>query len=196
MPDIAELIVAEHLRIRRLSAELDSLLAAADPAGQATGAELAWARLAHFLELHLDAAEEISDRVLAMADHGTGLDLRLARESNADIREAVAESRLMPPGSRPWRMAVQAAQTAALNHVCTVESGPLARFRLHAAPSARAALGDQWVIYMAARILDSSGPASSPVSRRAGRSPGGPAAAALDRVARGAGQAAGGEACS
>jgi anti-anti-sigma regulatory factor len=155
-PDIAELILAEHVRIGKLLTELDSALAAADPADPGAEAVLAWETLAGFLLFHLDAAEEVAYQALASAGPETALDIMRAAGADADIREAVEETRLSRPGSRTWQLAVQAACTEATTHIACVESGPLRRFCLQTGPADRRALGRQWVAFMTARALDAS----------------------------------------
>jgi hypothetical protein len=156
VPDIVDLILTEHERLSALIAKLDSALACGHPAGPGSDPEAVWAALAGFLRFHVDAAEEIAYLTLATADPHAGLAIMQACEANADIREAVEEARLSQPGSRTWLLAVQAACQSARNHISYVESGPLDRLRMHAAPAARRALGSWWVAFMTARALDAS----------------------------------------
>lgn len=155
-PDIVELILGEHIRIRKLIADLDSALLDDGPAFTASESALAWAALARFLEFHVDAAEEISYRALAKTVPGAATAIVQAAAADADIRAAVQETRLSRPGSRPWRMAVEAASRAAKAHIACLESGPFAGYRQHAAPGARRVLGRQWEAFMADRVLDAS----------------------------------------
>jgi anti-anti-sigma regulatory factor len=158
-PDIMELILGEHNRISKLIRELDAALL--DPGPVAPGSEpepeLAWAALARFLIFHLDAAEEVTYRALAVAGPGAAAAVRQASEADADIRAAVEEARLSRAGSLPWRMAVEAASRAARRHIVLLESGPLPGYRDHAAPGARRVLGRQWEAFMTDLVLDASG---------------------------------------
>lgn len=156
VPDIVELILAEHVRISELIESLDSVLADAGPASRGAGPCPAWAALARFLRFHVEAAGEIAYPALASDEHGVALAIKKASEADADIREVLEEARLSRPGSRAWHMAVQAACSEAKNHITCVESGPLRRLQFHAAPSARRALGRQWVVFMTAQVLDAS----------------------------------------
>lgn len=89
-----------------------------------------------------------------MAGPGAAAAIRQASEADADIRAAVEEARLARPGSLSWRMAVEAASSAAKRHIVLLESGPLPRYRDHAAPRARRVLGRQWVAFMTDLVLD------------------------------------------
>jgi hypothetical protein len=156
VPDIAELILAEHARITRLIAELDGELAGGCPGPVDRELELAWKALADFLSFHIDAAEEIAYQALASAEPGDAPAIMRASETNAEIRAALDEARLSRPGSRTWHMAVQAACTAATSHIALIEAGPLRPYQLHTPPGIRRVLGHQWVDFMTARALDKS----------------------------------------
>ena len=178
VPDIVELILAEHVRISKLIENLDSALADAGPASRGCGSYPAWATLAGFLRFHVDAAGEIAYQALASCGPDAALAIRNASEVDAEIREVLEEARLTRPGSRTWHMAVQAACSAAKNHITCVESGPLDRFRLHAAPAVRCTLGRQWAAFMTDQILDASARLPRPPLS---------AAPGLSRVSRGGG---------
>ena len=154
MPDMAELIRADHLRISKVIGQLDIALAEPWPADTRPEADLMWDMLAGFLRSHVDAAQEIAYLVLAGADPDTALAIGQASEAGADVYEATEEARLSRAGSRTWRMAVQTACRAAQTHIACVESGPLIRYQHHTAPAARRAMGRQWVFFMTARVLD------------------------------------------
>ena len=155
-PDIMELVLAEHIRIGQLIAELDRALEDGDPAVPGSGPALAWAALARFLEFHLDAAGEITYRALAGGAPGATMAIARAAQADADVRAAVGEARLARPGSRSWLLAVEAASSAAKRHITCLESGPLPRYRHLAAPGARRVLGRQWAAFMTSRALDAS----------------------------------------
>jgi hypothetical protein len=144
MTDIVDLIRADHERIRALSARLSD--------GGSDSSSQLWASLADLLELHLDAEEEIC--FLALFGRGANEARELARAVDDEIREAVREARLHPAGSRPWRLAVDAACRAAADHVGDLESGALARFGRQAPPQAREALGRQWQAFVSGREDD------------------------------------------
>ena len=155
-PDIIGLILAEHVRIRKLIEKLDNALLEADPAGPGSAPGLAWATLARFLQFHVDAAEEIAYLALADTEPDAAVAVVQACETDADIRTAVEEAQLARPGSLRWHMAVQAACSAARSHIARVESGPLPPYQHHTTPRMRRILGRQWVAYMAAKALDAS----------------------------------------
>jgi hypothetical protein len=158
VPDVVELIRAEHARISKLIEKLDSAPMAAGPAGPGSGPGLAWAALAGFLRFHVDAAAEIAYPALASTGPDTGLAIRKASEADADIRAVMEEARLSRPGSRTWHMAVEAACSTAKDHITCVESGPLACYQHHTALGARCNLGRRWVAFMTAQVLDAAAP--------------------------------------
>jgi hypothetical protein len=155
-PDVVELILAEHARISEFIEKLGSALADTGPAVPRSELDLAWAPLAAFLQLHLDAAEEIAYQAWASVEPGATSAIMQEVAVDSDIRDAVQEARLSLPGSRSWHMAVEAACNAARSHIANLESAPLVRFQTHIAPKARHDLGGRWVAFMTARALDAA----------------------------------------
>lgn len=149
MTDIVELILADH---REMCGLLSELVKARSPGcAVSPSAELCqlWAAAAELLEVHADAEEEIC--FLALFGPGQRADRAAASAAHDDIREAVTEARLKPPGSPTWWLAVQAAHAAAASHARSLEAGALGRFRREAPAAARAALGRQWLAFRFAR---------------------------------------------
>ena len=155
-PDIVELILGEHVRIRKLIGELRAALLDGDLGAPGSEPAPTWAALARFLSFHVDAAGEIVYRALAEAVPDAAAVVTRASETDADIRAAVGEARLSRPGSLAWRMAVEAASSAAESHIVLLESGLLPRCRQHAPREARRVLGRQWEAFMADRVLDAA----------------------------------------
>lgn len=159
MADITDLIPAEHARICRLFGALDDAarLVAAPPS---TGPspqwmlETVWARLEGLLELHAETEYEICYFVVFGCDTGWASDLDDAVACLNDIHSAVAEARLLPPGSRAWWRAVNAARWATDCHISQLESGALADFRRRASTRLRDDLGRQWMAFVAALRRD------------------------------------------
>ena len=151
MPDIVELIRAEHARIIGLTGQLGTALAQQAPVDPGSEPDLIWAALVRYLRFHVEAAKEIAYRALAGSEPNAPPAIAQASQADADIRETAAEARLAPPGSRTWRLAVQAICGSANRHITCVESGPLAQFQDHGALTVRHALGRQWVAFMTAR---------------------------------------------
>lgn len=146
MPDIVDLILAEHARIGRLFAGLYSAEKEQD-----AGARLStvWADLAGLLETHVAATREICYLTLL----GDGDNRRLTADLD-DIAEAVAEARLQPTGSRLWWLAVRAARAAAIGYIDDVESGPVPQMRRLVPQERRLILGSQWQAFAADRAGD------------------------------------------
>ena len=154
MADIIELILADHRRIRRLLGALGDAARYGEDPGAACILAPVWDKLAGLLELHAEAEEEIC--YLAMFGPGPNAAARMqdAIADHDDIREAVAEARLHPPGSAAWWRAVTAARQASRDHIACEEHGVLAAFGRRATPALRDELGRQWAPFIAARTLD------------------------------------------
>lgn len=155
MTDITDLIPAEHARICRLFNALDDaarLAAAPGSTGHGPQRTLktVWARIAELLDLHAEAEYEICFFAVFGTDTGWASDLEEAVVCLNDIHQAVAETRLQPPGSRAWWRAVHAARRATGRHISHLEGGPLADLRRRASPRLRADLGRQWAAFIAA----------------------------------------------
>jgi Hemerythrin HHE cation binding domain len=148
MADIIELILADHMRMRRLLAEMETALGRADDNGSRAEMPARWETLAELLEVHAAAIEEIGFLPLFGRTATPARDN--ARATDDDILEAVRETRLYPAGSRSWQLAVLAACAAAADHINDLESGALARFRRDAPIPVRDALGRQWMAFVAA----------------------------------------------
>lgn len=154
MADIIELILADHRRIRMLLGALGGAARNGEDPGATCMLTPVWDRLAGLLELHAEAEEEIC--YLAMFGPGPDAAARMqdAIADHDDIREAVAEARLHPPGSAAWWRAVTAARRASSDHIAREERGALAAFGRRATPALRDELGRQWAPFIAARTLD------------------------------------------
>jgi hypothetical protein len=208
VPDIVDLIMADHARIRELLGELSDAAVSASEADAGRPA-MTWAVLDALLSAHLDAAEEIAYPALtdnAICEPGRAAELVA---DHGDIREALGEARIRPAGSAVWWLAVRAAVATAISHIDAIESGPLAVFRWEASPQIRETLGAQWVAFVTARACDADAfpeagePASRPASdsgqampsvpganraRPAARAAAGPTRATSSTVPAGAGR--------
>jgi hypothetical protein len=159
MPDITDLIRAEHARLCRLFDALDDTARLAEASGT-TGRtprwapQATWARIAGLLELHAEAEYEIC--YFAVFGPGTSQtsNLRQAVSCLNEIHNAVAEAQLQEPGSRSWWRAVAAARRSSLCHITQLEAGPLADFRRRSTPQLREDLGQQWEAFVAAYRRD------------------------------------------
>lgn len=162
--DIVELILADHARIRRLSAVLDDAVRGAGQPGACEMLSQAWARLAGLIELHAAAEEEIC--YLALFGNGTDAmaELQSAIADHDDIREGVKEAALHKVGSGAWWRAVTALRRASTEHLAGEEQGVLADFRRRARPTLRDDLARQWVAFILARTRDATLPGAGPGS--------------------------------
>lgn len=161
MTDIVTLVLAEHVRIRRL---FEELTAAGDRAARLA---TVWAELAWLLDAHVDASQEIT--YLPLTDSALRRSMREAAADDADIREAVAEARFHRAGSPQWRLAVRAVHAAVERHIDANESELLPSLRRQTSEQTRLTLGRQWTEFMAARRRDcQSLPGSEPGEQSTG----------------------------
>jgi hypothetical protein len=151
MTDVAELIVAEHRRIGRLSAALDHAVSHPsrlypDPA------RLVWARLAELVLLHADAEQEICfPAMFAHAGPG-GEEIRQATADLDELRAAVAQGNRHRPDSPQWQAAVLAVGRAAHKHSVSIEHGALPALCRGTSPRQRAQLGRRWAGFITAHL--------------------------------------------
>lgn len=152
--DIIELIMTDHRRIRRLGAALEDRARRSGDSGRTL--LLAWQRLAGLLEAHTRAEEEIC--YLPMFGHRSQAaeDRRTAIDDHDDIREALSEAALQPPGSALWWRAVRWALAVSADHFNREEHGLLAESLTRLNMSRRRELGRQWSAFVTAWRLDSS----------------------------------------
>jgi hypothetical protein len=114
--EIGEVIYAEHRRILRLFDALDNAARRGEAGrGQPTARHL-WLRLADLLEQHTDAEEEVCFPALSGRDAQVTALMEAAIADHNDIREAVAEARLLETGSARWWRAVTAARDECAGH--------------------------------------------------------------------------------
>lgn len=146
---IGELIVAEHARILRLFRALDDLARRGDSAVARWGLSQVWARLASLLEVHTRAEEEICFP-LVFGSGASTLDLvETATADHDDIREAVAEARLLEVGSARWWQLISAIHAACAEHFASEERGLLAQVCGSLPPEKSKVLVRQWDAFTA-----------------------------------------------
>ena len=154
--DIFELIMADHRRIRRLSAALDDMArCGGDPGWMLAHA---WVRLASLLEAHTRAEEEICYLPMSGCRPHGARDRRAAIAEHDDIREAIKEASLQQPGSALWWRAVRAVFAVNAGHLGREEHGLLADGLTGLAMTRRQELGRQWCAFIASWRLDAASP--------------------------------------
>lgn len=151
---IFDLIMADHRRIRRLSAALDDMARWNGDSGSMLGH--AWLRLASLLEVHTRAEEEICYLPMSGCGPHAAEDRRAAIADHDDIREAIREASLHPPGSAPWWRAVRAALALTAGHLDREERGLLADGLAGLTMTKRRVLGRQWCAFIAAWRKDAT----------------------------------------
>ena len=144
--DITDLILDEHGDFRRRFVELWDLRRSGD-----TGAlDAAWQPLAHLLEVHASAEEEIFYPVLLK----TGSDEAPEETNDAvgdhnEIRDAIRAASGLETGSDPWWQAVLECRKANDEHLAEEERDVIPDFREHCDQARRSSLGAQWVAFHA-----------------------------------------------
>lgn len=147
VPDIVDLVRADHGRISGLFAELE------DARGENAPARLGavWAELAGLLDMHVAATREICYLTLL----GSATKDEITTDLD-DIAETVAEARLQPPGSPLWWLAVRGARAAVTGHIDVIESGVLETLRCQVPQEEREDLARRWQAFVAARAQDTA----------------------------------------
>jgi hypothetical protein len=147
--EIGELIITEHARILRLFRALDDLARRGDPAVARLRLAQVWARLAGLLEVHTRAEEEICFPALFGNGAYAPAFMETAIADHDDIREAVAETRLLDVGSAPWWQLIGATHAACIQHFASEERGLLTQFCRSLPPATSKILVRQWAAFAA-----------------------------------------------
>ena len=148
--EIGELIFAEHARILRLFGALDGLVRRGEPAATKLALDQIWQRLASLLEVHTRAEEEVCFPFV-FGTGGAALDfVEEATADHGDLREAVAEARLLDVGSSRWWQVIAAARAACTEHFASEERGPLAQICGSVPPETSKVLVRRWTAFTAA----------------------------------------------
>lgn len=144
---IGEVILAEHARILRLFGSLDNIARRADHTMVRLMLSQVWTRLAGLLERHLEAEEEICFPALfCRGAHALAL-VEDAIADHGDVRETVAEARLLDVGSARWWRAVTAGRRACAEHFAREEQALLAKVHRCVPPETSKILARQWAMF-------------------------------------------------
>ena len=144
MIDIIDVISADCQHIMCWATRLGESRHSDDPALAVT-----WQTLSALIILHLAADDEICIPAVL----GPALAAQ-ARGDHEDLREALAETGLQPPGSPLWQKLSTAALSAWVCQLDGDENGPVAASRRAVAPALRERLARQWRAFTEARIRD------------------------------------------
>jgi hypothetical protein len=147
--EIGELIVAEHARILRLFRALDDLARRGDSDVARLALSQVWARLASLLEVHTRAEEEICFPLVFDSGASTVDLVETATADHDDIREAVAEARLLDVGSPRWWQLISTIHAACTEHFASEERGPLTQFCGSLPPATSKVLLRRWAAFAA-----------------------------------------------
>jgi hypothetical protein len=156
-PDIVELIMADHRRIRRLCG---AVYDAARPGGQPGPDWMlghVWQRLADLLVAHTQAEEETCYASIPGAKPQATGRMRDPVADHEDIRKIIGEASLHPVGSPPWWHAVSTVIEMSTEHHEREERDILPRYVKGLGLSRRKELGRQWCAFMAAWKGDALG---------------------------------------
>lgn len=153
MPDIIDLIMAEHRRIGRL---VDALSDATRSRGGPSAACLVelWGRLTELLDVHGEAEQEIWYPVLWHGGAGERAQAEEAVADLADIHEAACEAALCPVGTVVWSRAASAVLRLTRDHISREERSTLVALARCACPELRDRLARQWAAFVVARVRD------------------------------------------
>jgi hypothetical protein len=154
--DIIELVLADHRRIRRLSAALDDAIRWTSRSGPGWAPAHAWQRLAELLQVHTLAEEEICYLLAARSGPQAAARTRDIAADHDDIREAIAEAALQDAGSALWWRAVKAVQADIPLHLDQEERDVLVSLKYQLTARRRLEIGRQWTAFTAAWMLDAA----------------------------------------
>jgi Hemerythrin HHE cation binding domain len=157
VPELGQLVLAEHAHILRLFAALGEAGRRGHPAplSDATLAQL-WDRLAELTEAYADTEEEICYPVVFGRGPRVAALVNAAIADHDDIRAAVAEARLAELGSACWWRAVAGARRACAGHFASEEQALLAEVCAGLNHEADKVLVRQWRRFAAARAGDAT----------------------------------------
>lgn len=141
MPDVCDLVLAEHDELRRAFAQLDELR---DRGAAPEELARVWEPLAEKLEIHAASEETVFYPELLERGRRGEEETTDAISDHNEIRDAVHRAGGQPPGSDPWWEAVGAAREANDDHMSEEEEGALPDMRAHAPEADRDRLGGQW----------------------------------------------------
>jgi hypothetical protein len=148
MPDITELILADHAWFRERFAALDYLQAATPLDVDAV--ERVWRPLATRLDLHAVAEERIFYPQLLRQGAEDPVEETLdAIGDHNDIRDGVHDADVAALGSAEWWAAVGRARAANDEHMAEEEREGLSDFRRNAPAGLRESLGEQFRAFFA-----------------------------------------------
>jgi hypothetical protein len=152
--EIGVLIFDEHARILRLFGALDGLIRRGEPAVTRLALDQIWTRLATLVDVHTRAEEEV---VFPLVSGGGPPALGFVAAATADhddLREAVAEARLLDVGSSRWWRVVTAARAACTQHFASEERGLLALLCGSLPPETSKGLVRRWTAFAAVHASD------------------------------------------
>lgn len=147
--DVAELIMADHRRIRRMRGVFDDAIRGA-ASGSAWVPGHVWERLAELLEVHISAEEEICYLPMSRSRPHPAEWRQAAVADHDEIREAIGEAALQPAGSALWWAAVRSALAISANQLDREERDVLSGWLPRLTMSQRHELGRQWLAFVSA----------------------------------------------
>ena len=144
--DIADLIMADHRRIRRLRDAVYDTARTAGHSGPEWVPAHVWQRFTGLLVTHFEAEEEVCYRRMSEVAPGAAGWHHEAIADHDEIREAICEASQLRPGSAPWWRTVTAALIASTEHLDREESGILAASLPRLTLNQRQMLGYHWLV--------------------------------------------------
>ena len=142
MPDVCDLILDDHERLRRRFAELDEV--------RSQGRDVlsrVWEPIAELLDLHAATEEAVFYPELLEEGEDAEDETTDAISDHNKIRDAVKAAGQAEPGSDEWWNAVQEAREQNSDHMGEEERGALADFRANTSPEQRGELGARFERY-------------------------------------------------
>lgn len=163
LPDIVELIMADHRRIRRLCDAVYDIARHVGQPGPDWILRHVWQRLADVLVAHTRAEEETCYASVSSAGRQAAGPLRDSIAEHDAIRAMIDEVSLHPVGSAPWWHAVRTVIAVSAEHHEREERDVLPGCVLGLGMNQRRELGRQWCAFMAAWRRDAARRTETPL---------------------------------
>jgi Hemerythrin HHE cation binding domain len=135
---------------RRLFGALDGVVRRGEPSVARLALNQIWTRLASLLEVHCKAEEEVCFPLVFGSGALAGSFVEEATADHDDLREAVAQSRLLDVGSSRWWQVIAATRAVCTQHFASEERGLLAQVCGSVPPETSKVLVRRWTAFAAA----------------------------------------------
>lgn len=154
MANIIDLVRADHRHIMIWQAELVDRGHQGSDRGRRRALGSTWNTVAHLIDLHMSAEDEILALPLRAAGTRDPAQASEGADAHEDIREIIRETAVQPPGAPLWWRLATAALSAWAGEVDRQEHRILPEFARRTSAAQREALCREWRAFAEAHIRD------------------------------------------